>query len=133
MLSVALGRLFGTALSGTCEARPELVAQPLDLEIGLPVLPLRGGQEILRRLFNPLGYEVECAPIALDSEFLAWGDSRYVSARLVGCNTVRSALEHLYVLLPVLDDAKHYWIGPDEVDKLRCGAATGLGLIPNPI
>ena len=68
MLSVALGRLFGTALSGTCDARPELVAQPLDLEIGMPVVPLRGGQEILRRLFNPLGYEVECAPIALDPE-----------------------------------------------------------------
>jgi 3' terminal RNA ribose 2'-O-methyltransferase Hen1 len=24
----------------------------------------------------------------------------------------------LYVLLPVLDDAKHYWVSPDEVDKL---------------
>ena len=118
MLSVALGRLFGTALSGTCEARPELVAQPLDLGVDLPVVPLRGGPEILPRLFDPLGYEVECSPIALDSQFPAWGDSRYVSARLAGRQTVRSVLEHLYVLLPVLDDAKHYWIGPDEVDKL---------------
>ena len=118
MLSVALGRLFGTAMSGTCEARPELVAQPLDLEIDLPVVPLRGGPEMLLRLFHPLGYEVECSPIALDSQFPAWGDSPYVSARLAGRQTVRSVLEHLYVLLPVLDDAKHYWIGPDEVDKL---------------
>ena len=118
MLSVALGRLFGTALSGTCEARPELVARPLDLEIDLPVVPLRDGQEMLRRLFHPLGYEVECAPIVLDPEFPAWGDSPYVSVRLAGRQAVRSALEHLYVLLPVLDDAKHYWIGPDEVDKL---------------
>ena len=118
ILSVALGRLFGTAMSGTCEARPELVAQPLDLEIDLPVVPLRGGPEMLARLFSPLGYEAECVPIALDSQFPAWGDSPYVSARLVGRQTVRSALEHLYVLLPVLDDAKHYWIGPDEVDKL---------------
>jgi len=118
LLSVALGKLFRTALNGTCKDRPELVAQPLDLEIGLPVLPLRGGQAILRRLVNPLGYEIECSPIALDSQFPAWGDSRCVSARLVGRHTVRSALEHLYVLLPVLDDAKHYWIGPDEVDKL---------------
>ena len=118
MLSVALGRLFGTAMSGTCEARPELVAQPLDLEVDLPVVPLRGGPEMLRRLLDPLGYEVECSPIALDSVFPAWGDSPYVSARLAGRQTVRSVLEHLYVLLPVLDDAKHYWIGPDEVDKL---------------
>ena len=28
------------------------------------------------------------------------------------------ALNHLYVLLPVLDDAKHYWVSTDEVDKL---------------
>ncbi len=118
MLSVALGRLFGTAMSGTCEARPELVAQPLDLEVDLPVVPLRGGPEMLPRLFDPLGYKVECTPIALDSQFPAWGDSPYVSARLAGRQTVRSVLEHLYVLLPVLDDAKHYWIGPDEVDKL---------------
>src|SRR6202023_1992579 len=33
------------------------------------------------------------------------------------------ALNHLYVLLPVLDNAKHYWVSTDEVDKLiRAGA-----------
>ena len=130
MLTVALGRLFRTALNGTCETRPELVVQPLDLEIGLPVVPVRGGQELLRHLFEPLGYEVECTPIALDSEFPAWGDSHYVAARLAGRQTVRSALEHLYVLLPVLDDAKHYWIGPDEVDKLLLRGGDWLGSHP---
>ena len=118
MLSVALGRLFRTAMSGTCEARPELVAQPLEVEVGLPVVPVRGGQSMLQRLFGPLAYEIECEPIALDPRFPAWGDSRYLSVRLAGEQTVRSVLEHLYVLLPVLDDAKHYWIGPAEVDKL---------------
>lgn len=130
MLSVALGRLFRTALRGRCDDRPELVARPLDLEIDLPVVPVRGGHEILRRLFDPLGYEVEGAPIALDPQFPAWGDSRYLSARLVGRQTVRSALEHLYVLLPVLDDAKHYWIGPDEVDKLLLRGGDWLGSHP---
>ena len=130
MLSVALGRLFRTALNGTCEARPELVGQPLDLEVGLPVVPVRGGQELLRRLFEPLGYEVACSSIALDAEFPAWGDSRYVSARLAGRQTVRSVLEHLYVLLPVLDDNKHYWIGPDEVDKLLSRGGDWLGSHP---
>ena len=28
------------------------------------------------------------------------------------------ALSHLYVLLPVLDGRKHYWVSGDEVDKL---------------
>lgn len=27
-------------------------------------------------------------------------------------------LTHLYVLIPVLDNDKHYWIGDDEVEKL---------------
>ncbi len=130
MLSVALGRLFRTALRGRCDDRPELVDQPLDLEVELPVVPVRGGPEVLRRLFDPLGYEVDCAPIALDPQFPAWGDSRYVAARLAGRQTVRSALEHLYVLLPVLDDAKHYWIGPDEVDKLLLRGGDWLGSHP---
>ena len=118
MLSVALGRLFRTALAGTCEARPELVDQPLDLDVELPVLGVREGPELLRRLFEPLGYQVECTAIALDNQFEAWGDSRYLSVRLNGQHTVRRTLEHLYVMLPVLDDRKHYWIGADEVDKL---------------
>ena len=37
---------------------------------------------------------------------------------------VADVLGHLYVLLPVLDDSKHYWVGADEIDKLlRRGAA----------
>ena len=130
LLSVALGRLFRTALRGRCDDRPELVAEPLDLEIDLPVVPVRGGPEVLGRLFEPLGYHVECAPIALDSQFPAWGDSRYAWARLAGRQTVRAALEHLYVLLPVLDDAKHYWIGPEEVDKLLLRGGDWLGSHP---
>ena len=118
MLSVAIGRLFRTALAGTCEARPELVDRPLDLEVELPVLGVRGGAELLRRLFEPLGYDVYSAAIPLDTEFETWGDSRYLSVGLTGQHTIRRTLEHLYVMLPVLDDRKHYWIGPDEVDKL---------------
>ncbi|WP_419865182.1 3' terminal RNA ribose 2'-O-methyltransferase Hen1 [Candidatus Poriferisodalis sp.] len=118
MLSVALARLFRTAMSGTCDARPELVEQSLDLEVELPVVPVRGGSDVLRRLFEPLGYEVEARPIALDTHFPSWGDSPYFAVRMSGRLTVRRVLEHLYVLLPVLDDRKHYWIGEDEIDKL---------------
>ena len=31
---------------------------------------------------------------------------------------LRDLLTHLYVLIPVLDDDKHYWVGDDEVEKL---------------
>lgn len=118
LLSVALGKLFGTAMSGVCENRPELVEARLDLEINLPVLSAQGGDAAVRRLLEPLGYEVATTTIPLDDTFEAWGDSRYVSARLTGRQTVRSALEHLYVLIPVLDGRKHYWVGEAEIDKL---------------
>jgi 3' terminal RNA ribose 2'-O-methyltransferase Hen1 len=36
---------------------------------------------------------------------------------------VSELLTHLYVLVPVLDDGKHYWVGDEEVEKLlRHGA-----------
>ena len=130
MLSVALGRLFRTAMSGTCDTRPELVSAPLDLEIELPVVSVRGGTEVLEALFEPLGYEVESVPIPLDAQYPAWGASRCLSVRLRGRHTVRSTLEHLYVLLGVLDDRKHYWIGPDEIDKLLRRGSDWLGSHP---
>ncbi len=118
MLSVALGRLFGSAMAGSCETRPELVDRVLELEIELPVVPVRGGEDVLRRLFEPLGYDVSCSSVPLDESFPGWGDSRYLAVVLKGSHPVRRALEHLFVLLPVLDDRKHYWIGQDEIEKL---------------
>jgi 3' terminal RNA ribose 2'-O-methyltransferase Hen1 len=117
-LSVALAKLFGTAMSGRSKERPELAGAAIPLEIGLPVVPCNGGTPLMRRLFEPLGYQVSATPVALDRHFPEWGDSRYLSVRLAGTLTLRAALEHLFVLLPVLDDDKHYWVGTDEVDKL---------------
>ena len=54
----------------------------------------------------------------LDDTFPNWGDSRYLDVTLNGTMRLAEALNHIYVLLPVLDDAKHYWVSPDEVDKL---------------
>ena len=118
MLAVAMQRLFRTAMSGRSDARPELAAQTLPLELHLPALPCRGGAGLARRLFEPLGWSVEACAVLLDPEFPQWGESRYVDLRLTGTVRLADALNHVYVLLPVLDDAKHYWVAPDEVDKL---------------
>jgi 3' terminal RNA ribose 2'-O-methyltransferase Hen1 len=118
MLAVALAKVFRTAMAGRCDARPELAATPLPLELRVPALPCRGGPEMATRLFEPLGWNVTATPIPLDEQFPEWGDSRYVGLRLQGTMLLAEALNHLYVLLPVLDDAKHYWVSPDEVDKL---------------
>ncbi|NUU20473.1 MAG: 3' terminal RNA ribose 2'-O-methyltransferase Hen1, partial [Streptomycetaceae bacterium] len=118
LLAVALGGVFRTAMSGRCEHRPELVDEEWPLEVSVPALPSRGGVRMVQALFEPLGWAVEAEPVELDARFPEWGPSRYVRLRLTGTFRVGEALRHLYVLLPVLDDAKHYWVAPDEVDKL---------------
>ena len=127
LLAVALGNVFSTAMKGRCQARPDLVDQDLPLRIEVPVLPARGGPALVGRLFEPLGWTVTAEPVPLDERFPEWGDSRYVRLVLEGELRLSRALCHLYVLLPVLDDAKHYWVTPDEVDKLL---RAGEGWLP---
>ncbi|WP_433021458.1 3' terminal RNA ribose 2'-O-methyltransferase Hen1 [Kribbella sp. CA-294648] len=130
LLAVALGKLFRTAMNGRCDARPELAGQSIPLEIHLPALPCRGGVALAGRFFEPLGWSVDARPIPLDPEIPSWGDSRYVDLRLTGVLRLADALNHLYVLLPVLDDTKHYWVGTDEVDKLIRAGEGWLGTHP---
>ncbi|MGW6568854.1 3' terminal RNA ribose 2'-O-methyltransferase Hen1 [Streptomyces sp. NPDC054975] len=119
LLAVALATVFKSALHGACKAMPERAAAPLPLRVEVPALPARGGAELVRKLFGPLGWDtVDAEPVALDTAFPEWGDSRYVRLVLEGELRLADALNQLYVLLPVLDDAKHYWVSPDEVDKL---------------
>jgi 3' terminal RNA ribose 2'-O-methyltransferase Hen1 len=119
LLAVALSAVFSSAMRGVCQALPERAAQPLPLCVEVPVLPARGGPHLVRNLFEPLGWTVTAEPVALDAEFPEWGDSRYVRLVLESETlTLAAALRHLYVLLPVLDDAKHYWVTSEEVDKL---------------
>ena len=123
LLAVAVGRVFRTAMQGRCDARPDLPARLLPLAAHVPALPCRGGAELARRLFEPLGWAVEAAGVPLDPHVPDWGNSRYVDLRLTGEQRLADALNHLYVLMPVLDDSKHYWVTTDEVDKLvRAGA-----------
>ena len=123
LMAVALARVFRTAMNGRCDARPALAASAIPLRIHVPVLPCRGGTELAAELFGPLGWQVEADQIPLDETVPSWGNSRYVDLRLCGVLRLADALNHLYVLLPVLDDAKHYWVSPDEVDKLiRAGS-----------
>ena len=125
-LSVAIGRVFGTALAGNCQRRPDLITTRWPLQVVVEVIRSRGGAELLRKIFEPLGYRVAVTPIPLDETFADWGDSRYFRLVLEAETTIREALSHLYVLLPVLDEEKHYYIGDAEVDKLLRHAETWL-------
>ncbi|MGW7426705.1 3' terminal RNA ribose 2'-O-methyltransferase Hen1 [Streptomyces sp. NPDC054813] len=128
LLAVAIGNVFSSAMRGVCRARPEAPEQTRPLRVEVPVLPARGGPDLVRRLFEPLGWTVTAEPVALDTAFPEWGDSRYVGLVLESeALTLAEALRHLYVLLPVLDDAKHYWVSAEEVDKLL---RAGEGWLP---
>jgi 3' terminal RNA ribose 2'-O-methyltransferase Hen1 len=117
-LSVAIAQVLRSALSGESRERPELAGQALPLEARLAALPCRGGEAFLRRLFEPLGYSVAAEPLPLDETYPEWGASRYFTVTLRADCRLRDLLTHLYVLVPVLDDDKHYWVGDAEVQKL---------------
>ncbi len=117
-LSVAIAKIFGTALAGRCKDQPELAQTPIPLTAKLAVLPCKSGEAFLRRLFEPLGYTVTTQQHALDEQFLDWGNSPYFTVELQATVRLQDLLSHIYVLIPVLDDEKHYWVGDEEVDKL---------------
>ncbi|RCJ21983.1 3' terminal RNA ribose 2'-O-methyltransferase Hen1 [Nostoc minutum NIES-26] len=117
-LSVAIAQVFSTALGGRCKDLPELVQTPLPLVAKISVLPCRGGESFLRELFEPLGYSVSAQGYTLDDEFPDWGQSQYFTVELQHTVTLSDLLSHLYVLIPVLDDDKHYWVGDEEIEKL---------------
>jgi 3' terminal RNA ribose 2'-O-methyltransferase Hen1 len=123
-LSVAIAQVYGSALAGTCKGKEELAEAPLPLTARLSALPCRrGGEPFLRRLFEPLGYAVSATRHPLDEQFPEWGEAPYFTVELAATIRLADLLSHLYVLVPVLDDEKHYWVSADEVEKLvRHGA-----------
>lgn len=113
-----VNRVFASAIGGTSKGRPELVDQPLPLLARVAVVPCRGGDELLRRLFEPLGYAVRSEHHPLDENFPEWGEGPYYTVELERSVALKDLLTHLYVLIPVLDAEKHYWVGEDEIEKL---------------
>ncbi|MCE9547047.1 MAG: 3' terminal RNA ribose 2'-O-methyltransferase Hen1 [Planctomycetia bacterium] len=117
-MSVAIAQVFGSALQGNCKDRPDVAAAAIPLVASIDVLPVRGGEEFLRKLFEPLGYTVSVVRHPLDEQFPEWGESAYYSVTIEKTTRLSELLAHLYVLIPVFDHQKHYFVGADEVEKL---------------
>lgn len=117
-MSIALSRLFGQTLNGTCREKPELVNTPMPLTACIAMLPCKPGEAFLKGLFEPLGYRVDAEPHLLDPSFPEWGQSPYLTVTLSAMLTVKDLFNHLYVLIPVLDNQKHYFIDENEIHKL---------------
>ena len=130
LLSVVLARWFGSTLAGSCEKRPDLPGLAWPFEARLACVPCRPGEAFLRTLFEPLGYEVEVTPHPLDPDMPALGQSRLFTVTLRATCRLSDLFAHLYVLIPVLDDQKHYWVGNDEIEKLLRRGEGWLGSHP---
>jgi 3' terminal RNA ribose 2'-O-methyltransferase Hen1 len=115
-LSVALNKTLRTAMTGVSKDRQELADADIPLEAVVTPLPLRGGEALVRALFEPLGWTVDLTPV--EGVGSAVGAARYGHLKLSGVGRLSALLNHLYVLIPVMDDAKHYWVGEAEIDKL---------------
>lgn len=130
-LSVAISEVFGSTLRGQAKERQQLAETPLPLTVRIPALPCRrGGSEFLRKLFEPLGYIVQASRLALDVKFPEWGEGPYFAVEISGTITLKEMLTHIYVLIPVLDNSKHYYVGDDEVEKLLRRGEGWLGSHP---
>jgi len=127
-MSVAITKVFGSAKAGRCKDRPDLANTAIPLCAKIDVLPVRGGEKFLRRIFGPLGYTLNAKRCPLDEKFPQWGESPYYSVTLHGEQKLSELLSHLYVLVPIFDDRKHYYVGDDEIEKLL---AQGEGWLPN--
>jgi 3' terminal RNA ribose 2'-O-methyltransferase Hen1 len=117
-MSSAIVKAFNTAMNGRCKDKPELVQVAMPFEVQIAAIPVRGGEAVVKELFEPLGYQIALQRHPVDPHFPEWGDSRYFTLRLKNTVTVQQLLSHLYILIPVCDNDKHYWIGQHEIEKL---------------
>ena len=117
-MSTAISKVFGTAMSGTCKKKPELVDVPLKLTAKVYALRDNGNEELAKKLFEPLGYTVNTERKVLDEKFPEWGNSPYIDLTISGTVRLCDLLNHLYVMIPVFDRQKHYYYSDDEIKKL---------------
>ena len=117
-LAAAIAQVYGSALNGRSDERAELANTPIPLIARIAAIPSRGGPGLIERLFAPLGYTIDATRQAVDSRRPEWGESPYYNLTLRADVRLQDLLRHLYVLIPVLDDDKHYWVGREEIDKL---------------
>ncbi len=111
LLSVAISRTLGSALAGRAVEAVDRVDEPWPLEATLSAVHLPGGEGAVRKAFEPLGYAVECAWHPGDDPGRDWGGPSVATVRIRGTVPVRDLLRHIFILAPVVDGSKHYYVG----------------------
>ena len=111
---------LGTALNGQPkEQYMEWVDHPFSLQFEFgPVVSTLTDQQ-LAELFEPLGFALAITRQEIDYSIRMKDESsaRYLTLR--GTKTLHESLRQLFVLIPVLDNYKHYYIDEKEIEKLE--------------
>ncbi|RZA27031.1 MAG: 3' terminal RNA ribose 2'-O-methyltransferase Hen1 [Proteobacteria bacterium] len=118
LFSLALSKAYRSAMNGVSKERPELALSSLPFDVYIPTLSSPLGKEAIVEVFEPLGYELVIEETPLDAKFVEWGEGRFYQVTLRNTLPLSMLLKHLYILLPVLDGSKHYWVHQDEITKL---------------
>jgi 3' terminal RNA ribose 2'-O-methyltransferase Hen1 len=108
-------------MSGRSKEKQELADTPLPLTTKIHMLAAPN-KNMIPDIFEPLGYSVAVETYRNDDSFPIWGESQYVTLTISATILLRDLLNHLYVLIPVFDTQKHYYISEEEINKLLyCG------------
>ncbi|NIG55100.1 3' terminal RNA ribose 2'-O-methyltransferase Hen1 [Chitinophaga sp. Cy-1792] len=118
-MSNAISYVYSSAMNGRCKDKPELTTEAIPYEVSISVLRVKGGEKLLRQLFEPLGYEVMAEQLMLDPLYEQWGMSQYFKVTLRNTLPLTAILRQLYILMPVCDNDKHYYMDSQEVEKLN--------------
>jgi 3' terminal RNA ribose 2'-O-methyltransferase Hen1 len=115
LLASAVTKVFGTALSGRCKERPELVDREIEWTFAMPFVARGSMLNALFHLFEPLGYEFDPDLLNYDSSVDYATSARPILTRIAVRTTLSEALSHLVVLIPVLDGENHRWVDDGDL------------------
>ncbi|MEO2214997.1 3' terminal RNA ribose 2'-O-methyltransferase Hen1 [Paenibacillus amylolyticus] len=111
---------LGTALNGKPkEDYVQWVGHTFELELTFGPVASDLPDRVVEELFSSLGYAVSMERGELSYSFNLKNKSTVRHIILRGRNTVQHALRQLFLLIPVLDNYKHYFISEDEIDKIK--------------
>lgn len=111
---------LGTALNGKPkEDYVRWVDHAFELELKFGPVASDLPDRVVEELFSCLGYDitVERGESAYSFDLKNRSTVRHITLR--GKQTIQQALRQLFLLIPVLDNYKHYFISEDEIDKIN--------------
>ncbi len=112
----AIRKALGTALNGKPdEEYQKWVEHPFDIEVAFGPVATDLRDQDVADLFEPIGYQVEIE--RGESTIRTRSSARFV--KVSGRQTVQNALKHVSILIPVIDNYKHYFLDEREVEKLE--------------